>query len=444
MSLRLFCGVLCGALLTGGAAQAAEPVKPAILFENVRIFDGKGSALSAPSSVLVEGSLISRISQGPIQVEGEVQRIDGQGKTLMPGLIDVHTHLMFASLPQVALLTNDITFATVAATKAADDMLMRGFTSARDLGGPVFGLKKGIDMGIIKGPRIWPAGAMISQSGGHGDFRLPNELPALAGQYSFGERANAAMVADSPDAVRQRTREQLALGATQIKLMAGGGVASSYDPIDVTQYTVPEIRAAVEAADNWGTYVTVHAYTPKAVRQAIEAGVKCIDHGQMLDEATARLMAEKGVWWSLQPFTDDRKSPFPEGSANRLKQLEMYKGTDHAFALAKQFGIKTAFGTDALFSAEAAASQGTMLAKMGTWYTPAEVLKMATHDNAELLALSGPRNPYPGRLGVVEAGALADLLLVKGDPLQDLALVADPANNFQVIMKDGKIYKNSL
>lgn len=444
MSLRLFCGVLCGALLTGGPAQSAEPAKSAILFENVRIFDGKGSSLSAPSSVLVEGNLISRISQGPIQVEGEVQRIDGQGKTLMPGLIDAHTHLMFATLPQIALLTNDITFATVAATRAANDMLMRGFTSARDLGGPVFGLKKGIDMGIIQGPRIWPAGAMISQSGGHGDFRLPNELPALAGQYSFGERTNAAMIADSPDAVRQRTREQLALGATQIKLMAGGGVASSYDPIDVTQYTVPEIRAAVEAADNWGTYVTVHAYTPKAVRQAIEAGVKCIDHGQMLDEATARLMAEKGVWWSLQPFTDDRKSPFPEGSANRLKQLEMYKGTDQAFALARQYGIKTAFGTDALFSAEAAASQGTMLARMGTWYTPAEVLKMATHDNAELLALSGPRNPYPGRLGVVEAGALADLLLVRGDPLQDLALVADPANNFQLIMKDGKIYKNSL
>lgn len=444
MSSRLFRSALCGALLIGGAVHAAEAARPAILFDNVRIFDGKGGALSAPSSVLVEGNLITKISQGGIKVEGEVQRIDGQGKTLMPGLIDAHTHLMFATLPQIAVLTNDVTFTTVAATRAANDMLMRGFTSARDLGGPVFGLKKGIDMGFINGPRIWPAGAMISQSGGHGDFRLPNELPALEGQYSFGERANAAMVADSPDAVRQRTREQLALGASQIKVMAGGGVASNYDPIDVTQYTVPEIRAAVEAADNWGTYVTVHAYTPKAVRQAIEAGVKCIDHGQMLDEDTARLMAEKGVWWSLQPFTDDRKSPFPEGSANRLKQLEMYKGTDHAYAMAKKFGIKTAFGTDALFSAQAAADQGTMLAKMGTWYTPAEVLKMATHDNAELLALSGPRNPYPGRLGVVETGALADLLLIDGDPLKDLALVADPANRFKVIMKDGKIYKNTL
>ena len=228
MSLRLFCSALCGALLAGGAVHATEPLHAAILFENVRIFDGKGSALSAPSSVLVEGNLITRISQGGIKVEGEVQRIDGQGKTLMPGLIDAHTHLMFATLPQIAVLTNDVTFTTVAATRAANDMLMRGFTSARDLGGPVFGLKKGIDMGLINGPRIWPAGAMISQSGGHGDFRLPNELPALAGQYSFGERANAAMVADSPDAVRQRTREQLALGASQIKVMAGGVIIGTF------------------------------------------------------------------------------------------------------------------------------------------------------------------------------------------------------------------------
>ena len=165
MSLRLFCSALCGALLTGGAVHATEPAHTATMFDNVRIFDGKGSALSAPSSVLVEGNLITKISQGGIKVEGEVQRIDGQGKTLMPGLIDAHTHLMFATLPQIAVLTNDVTF-----------------TSARDLGGPVVGLKKGIDMGLINGPRIWPAGAMISQSGGHGDFRLPNELPALAGQ----------------------------------------------------------------------------------------------------------------------------------------------------------------------------------------------------------------------------------------------------------------------
>jgi imidazolonepropionase-like amidohydrolase len=226
--------------------------------------------------------------------------------------------------------------------------------------------------------------------------------------------------------------------------MAGGGVASSFDPLDVTQYSVAELRAAVEAAENWGTYVTVHAYTPRAVRQAIEAGVRCIDHGQLLDEATAKLMAEKGVWWSLQPFLDDRPSPFPEGSPNRKKQLEMFGGTDTAYALAKKAGVRTAWGTDTLFDAEVAATQGAQLAKMVRWYTPAQVLRMATADNAELLALSGLRSPYAGRLGVVREGALADLLLVDGDPLANIDLIGDPARSILVIMKDGRVHKNTL
>ncbi len=188
----------------------------------------------------------------------------------------------------------------------------------------------------------------------------------------------------------------------------------------------------------------MHAYTPRAVRQAIEAGVKCIDHGHLLDEATARLMAEKGVWWSLQPFTDDGPSAFADGSPNRLKQLEMFSGTDNAYELAKRNQIKTAWGTDILFSAEVAAKQGQKLAKMVRWYSPAGALKMATADNAELLALSGPRSPYPGKLGVVEEGALADLLLVDGDPLANIDLVADPAKSFLVIIKDGRVYKNVL
>ncbi|EIC21032.1 metal-dependent hydrolase family protein [Thiorhodovibrio frisius] len=423
----------------------AEPSK-AVLFEQVRIFDGRAEQLTEPMWILVVGNRIEAISKAPLEPpEGAaLTRIDGEGRTLMPGLIDAHTHVMYATLSQQTLLTSDIGFLNIAATRAAYDMLMRGFTSIRDLGGPVFGLKRGIDAGLVLGPRIWPAGAFISQSGGHGDFRLPNELPAAPSAFSYSEKVGAAVIADSPDAVRKRAREQLALGASQIKLMAGGGVASIYDPLDVTQYTVAELRAAVEAAENWGTYVTVHAYTPRAVRQAIEAGVQCIDHGQLLDEDTARLIAEHDLWWSLQPFIDDQPSPYPEGSANRVKQLAMYAGTDRAYRLAKQFDIKTAWGTDILFSAKNAPRQGHKLAVMERWFTPAEALRMATSGNAELLALSGPRSPYQGPLGVVETGALADLLLVDGNPLEDLSLVADAANNFLVIMKDGQIYKNSL
>ena len=428
------------------ATHAQDPQPSGVIIENVRIFNGASARLSAPSNVLVVGNVIKTISSAPIAAPPatSVTRIQGGGRTLMPGLIDAHTHIMFATVSQAAILTSDIGFINVAAVKAANDMLMRGFTSIRDMGGPVFGLKRGIDAGLASGPRIWPAGAFISQTGGHGDFRLPNDLPARPGDYTFSERIGAAAIADSPDMVRQRAREQLALGASQIKLMAGGGVASNYDPLDVTQYTVAELRAAVEAAENWGTYVMVHAYTPRAVRQALEAGVKSIDHGHLLDEPTAKLMAEKGVWWSLQPFLDDRPSPFPEGSPNRQKQLEMFGGTDTAYALAKKFKIKTAWGTDTLFDAQVAATQGAQLAKMVRWYTPAEVLKMATADNAELLALSGLRSPYAGKIGVVQEGALADLLLVDGDPLANIRLIEDPAQNFLVIMKDGKIYKNLL
>ncbi len=442
-------GLACwmtGLLPAPALAQAKPAAMTGVLFENVRVFDGKSKTLTPPANVLVVGNVIQNISTAPITppAESKVTRIAGGGRTLMPGMIDAHTHLMFSLLPQVAILTGDIGYINIAAAKGARDMLMRGFTSARDMGGPVFGLKRSIDTGLVEGPRIWPSGAFVSQTGGHGDFRLPNDLPARPGDFTFSERVGAAAIADSPDMVRQRVREQLALGASHIKLMAGGGVSSVYDPLDVTQYTVAELRAAVEAAENWGTYVTVHAYTPRAVRQAIEAGVKCIDHGQLLDDATAKLMAEKGIWWSLQPFTDDRPSAFPEGSPNRAKQLAMYKGTDFAYATAKKFGIRTAWGTDNLFSAEEAEKQGFNLAKMVRWYTPAEVLKMATGDNGELLALSGLRSPYPGKVGVVEKGALADLLLVDGDPIANIKLIEDPGKNFVVIMKDGKVYKNTL
>jgi imidazolonepropionase-like amidohydrolase len=275
---------------------------------------------------------------------------------------------------------------------------------------------------------------------------MPYEIPrTIGGPLSHSEQMGAAAIADSPDEVRLRAREQLMKGATQIKLMAGGGVASPYDPLDVAQYTEAEFRAAVEAAENWGTYVTVHAYTPKAIRTAIAGGVKCIEHGQLADEATAKLMAEKGIWWSLQPFLDDEDAnPQPPGSINRQKQLEMSAGTDTAYQLAKKYKVKTAWGTDTLFDAKLATRQGAQLAKMVRWYTPSEVLKMATADNAELLAMAGPRNPYPGKLGVVEEGALADLLLVDGDPVANIKLIEDPAKNLVVIMKDGKIYKNTL
>jgi imidazolonepropionase-like amidohydrolase len=416
-------------------------VSSATIFRNVRIFDGKTDSLSVASDVLVTGSTIERIGAGSLTVDESTAVIEGAGRTLMPGLIDAHWHAALAVIPVPALMMADIGYIQIVAAREAGNTLMRGFTTVRDVGGPVFGLKRAIDEGVTAGPRIWPSGPIISQTGGHGDFRFPGDVPApRCAALHHSEQVGAAAIADGPDEVRKRVRESLMLGASQIKLAAGGGVASSYDPLDVAQYTEAEFRAAVEAADNWGTYVTVHAYTPKAIRAAIAGGVRCIEHGHLVDEATVKLIADEGIWLCLQPFLDDEDA-IPNPPQNRKKQLQLFAGTDTAYELAKKYKVKTAWGTDTLFDAHLATRQGAQLAKMVRWYTPAEVLRMATSVNAEVLTLSGNRCPYEGRLGVVEESALADLLLVDGDPLANIELLAD-TQKLLVIMKDGKIYKN--
>jgi len=426
-------------------AQAPAAGGAVTLFENVRIFDGKGATLSAPSNVLVRGNLIDRISTEPIPVDrrADTRVVDGGGRTLMPGLIDAHWHAMLARLtPDQAM--GDVGFSNLVAGDEATETLMRGFTTVRDVGGPVFGLKRAIDQGIVKGPRIYPSGAMITVTSGHGDFRPLTALPrTIGGMLSRIEQIGAAMVADSPDEVRLRVREQLMQGASQIKLTAGGGVSSPFSPIDVSTFTEAELRAAVEASENWGTYVAAHAFTSPAIQRAIAAGVLCIEHGFLMDDATARLIADKGVWLSLQPLPEAMRLNLQPGTVQRAKADEVWPGITRAYDFAKRYKIKTAFGTDVLFSGALAQQQGAILASLVRWYTPAEALVMATGTNAELLTLSGKRNPYPGKLGVVEQGALADLLLVEGNPLENINLVAD-RNNFKIIMKDGVIYKNAL
>lgn len=416
-----------------------------ILINNVSVFDGKRNQLFS-GNVLVQADTIARISATPINVPaGSVQVIDGTGKFLIPGLIDAHVHTMYESNTLEGLLYSDIGFVNLIAAHAAEKQLMRGFTAVRDLGGACFGLKKGIDEGLVRGPRIFPSGATISQTAGHGDFGMPNDVPREIGSLSYIERAGMTVIADGPDQVLMRVREQLRRGASQIKIMAGGGIRSNYDALDVTQFTEAEIKAAVDAAAAWGTYVTVHAYTPDAIKQAIKAGVKCIDHGQLADEESAKLMSEQGIWWSLQPFVEDGDlAPYPEGSENRKKQLQMVRGTDNAYRLARKYNIKTAFGTDRLFEAKLAARQGAQLAKLVKWYTPVEVLKMATSGNAELLALSGARNPYPKKLGELTPGAYADMILVDQNPLANISVIAEPDQHFLMIMKNGVIYKNTM
>ncbi|WP_207790377.1 metal-dependent hydrolase family protein [Sandaracinobacter neustonicus] len=439
--MRAFGRILAGSILAllPGTAFADT------LFRNVRIYDGKASQLSAPTSVLVRGNQIAAIGPAAAAASGATV-IEGGGRTLMPGLIDAHWHSMFVRSTPEQMLFGDIGFVNLQAGAEATATLMRGFTTVRDVGGPSFGLKQAIDRNVLPGPRIWPSGAMITITSGHGDFRPTSDLPRDSSKpLSRMEVLGGALVADGPDLVRQRVREQLMQGASQIKLTAGGGVASPHSPLDVSTFTPDELKAAVEAADNWGTYVMVHAYTPAAVRRAIDSGVKVIEHAHLIDDATAKYMAEKGIWLSSQPITEaEFGGVFPPGTDQYDKIHEVFAGTDNLFKLVKKYRLKMSFGTDILFSPAMAGRQGAMLAGMSRWFTPAEVLRQATSTNGELLAFSGKRAPYKGRLGVVEEGALADLLLVEGDPLADINLVADPERNFRIIMKDGKIYKNSL
>ena len=436
--------LVMGAVASAGAQQALTE-QSVTLFTNVRIFDGRSPKLSPPSNVLVRGNRIERISLQPIPTDrrADTAVIDGAGRTLMPGLIDNHVHIFVSAGTQEELIDPKATFEELNRKAAAEAkrMLLRGFTTARDMGGPMFEIKRAADAGNTLGPRIYPSGAMISQTSGHGDSRHPHERSRrFFGTVSKGEELGVSFIADGRDEVLTATRENLRSGASQIKVMAGGGAASAYDPLDVTQYTLDEMKAAVEAAEDWGTYVTVHAYTPRAVQRAVEAGVKCIEHGQLLDEATIKLLARKGVWLSLQSL-DEAPPSAPEHV--REKKHTVVQGTDDAFKWAKQHKVKLAWGTDFLFNPDQNENQNAEILKLQQWFRNAEILRLITHDNAQLLALSGPRNPYPGKLGVVEEGALADLLLVAGDPIADLEILADPEKNLVVIMKDGKVYKDA-
>jgi imidazolonepropionase-like amidohydrolase len=440
-------GATLGAFAAGSGstpARAAAAPMARVAFTNARLFDGKSDALLEGLRVGVDGKRIKAVEPAEAPLEADIRLIDCGGRVLMPGLIDAHWHAMLACLPLTVLLTADAGYITLIAADEARKTLMRGFTSVRDMAGPTFSLKRAIDDGLVPGPRIWPSGAMISQTGGHGDFRFPYEVPASPNApLSRVDAIGGGAVADGVDRVLTRAREQLMLGASQLKLAAGGGVSSHYDPIDVSQYTEAEFRAAVDAAENWGTYVAVHAYTPRAIKTAIRGGVKCIEHGHLMDEATAELIAQNRIWLSTQPFLNNEYSSSQPTAEGEAKAQQVYAGTDAAYKFAKAFNLKTAWGTDILFDSKMTAHQGAILTTLERWYRPAEILKMATAVNGELLAMSGPRNPYPGKLGVIETGALADLIVVDGDPLANLKLIADPDKNFVLIMKDGRVVKDT-
>jgi imidazolonepropionase-like amidohydrolase len=423
----------------------AKTPEPVTVIKNANIFDGEHEQLAKGMSVVIQGNKIAKIGK-EAAVPKDATVIDAKGKVLMPGLIDAHWHTMLNFWPVSKAMSENFGYFSIAAANASREQLLRGFTTVRDVGGNSFGVKKAIDTGLADGPRIYPSGPYIGQTSGHGDFRGPNDVPENPGTpLDYSQRVGHTLIADGVPEVIKRTREALRMGASQIKVMGGGGVSSLYDPLDVTEYTFEEMKAAVDVAKTWNTYVAVHVNTDAAMQQWIKAGALSMEHGFFMEEATAKLMAKKGVWWSMQPMDAHGEDAFKfENPISTAKYGVVVAGLDKAVALAKKYKLKTAFGTDLLFDSALAKKEGKFLAKLKKWYTPFEALKMATHDNAQLIKMCGPRDPYPGELGVVKEGALADLILVDGNPLESIDLVADPDKNFVVIMKDGKIYKYTV
>ncbi len=448
------------AFLITGAAQASTQQ---ILFTDVKVFNGTDNKLH-DVDVLVEGNKIKEVKKGARATSPEVTIIDGEGRTLMPGMIDAHTHMYMNISGGVPAMEN-ATWDQIGARSAhmAVEYLMSGITSVRDMGGGGSGLKKTIDEGLLAGPRIYPSGAYLSQTSGHGDLRLAPQRNRNLTPYTDNnaERLGITITADGPDQVLAATRQNLSQGASQIKIMAGGGVASVLDPLHTLQFLPAEIEAAVAAARDWDTYVGAHVFSDEGIRRCIDAGVMSIEHGFFVSEKTLRLMKEKGVFLvsqmtGISPYLNQLPALQVEPNKSKLA-LAQELAADYVENVRK-VRPKMAFQTDVVFSTGTALRSQIDYEK---WFHAHlfgnfEMLHAATGAAGELLAMSGKANPYPAKLGVIEEGAYADILVVDGNPLEDITVIggnpkwydAEPRGpnipTIRLIMKDGRVYKNTL
>jgi imidazolonepropionase-like amidohydrolase len=407
-----------------------------LLFENARLLDVEAGVLRDGSRVLVEDERIVEVSERASAASG-ARRIDLRGRTLMPGLIDAHVHCAITTMNLAAMTSKPATLVAHEAARVLSGMLRRGFTTVRDAGGADWGLAQAVERGLIEGPRLFFSGRVLSQTGGHGDFTPREDAPRLCACQIHS--SGFSHVADGVPAVRKAAREELRRGATQVKIMASGGVASPSDPIWNLQYSAEEMRAIVEEAAGWRTYAMAHAYTPEAIRRAVDAGVRTIEHGNLIDRATADHMRTRGailVPTLVTYFAIDelgRKLGFPAVSQAKVKDV-----LDQGLAsleIAQAAKLPLGFGTDLL--GETHDQQSREFRLRGQVLAPADVIRSATVVNAGILN----RN---GELGVIAAGAWADLLVVDGDPLSNLALLAEPEKSLLAIVKGGRFVVDRL
>jgi len=450
------------ATLFNATSAAAQDEPSRVLFTNVNVFDGVNEGLVLGMNVLVESNLIAEISSSSIRADGATV-IDGGGRTLMPGLINSHTHLNLTGLTQSYSGLQSAQWSQIGAHAAANarDQLLDGFTTIRDTCGMDDGLQKLIDQGVLVGPRIYTAGACISPTSGHGEARAPNQRTPGA-PPSYMEQLGLIEIADSPDEIRAASRRNFSNGAHFLKLMAGGGISSVIDPLWSVAYTPAELEAAVEAAEFFDTYVMVHAYTDRTVNMAIDAGVKVLDHGQMVTEETVRRIVENDIYWltnlsSLHP--DLLNHPNFASGPVRTKLDSFREGSENLVSYIKRYRPKHVFGVDVVLSSIMLGRFTRDFEKyvFADWFGNHAMLVAATSTPGEMTLLTGRRNPYPdAKLGVIEVGAYADVLIVDGNPLEDISVIganpqwfdAEPREEgietIRVIMKDGVIYKNTL
>ena len=406
------------------------------VLQNASVLDVEAGLLRPGCSLRVEDDRIVEVAEGEVGAAGPA-RIDCGGRTVMPGLIDAHVHAVVTTMNLAAMTNRPLTLIAIEAAKVLERMLLRGFTSVRDAGGADYGLARAVELGRVAGPRLFYSGRALSQTGGHGDFTPRTDEPALCACHIRG--SGIAYVADGVAAVRKAAREELRKGAHQIKIMASGGVASPSDPIWNLQYSPEEMRAIVEEAQSWRTYAMAHAYTPEAIARAVEAGVRTIEHGNLIDAPTAAKMQTSGAY--LVPtlvtyFAIDEMGKalgFPAKSLAKVR--DVLDAGLASLEIARGAGVAIGFGTDLL--GETHEQQSREFGIRARVQSSAEILRSATLTNAEILN-------RPGELGVIAPGALADLLVVDGDPLADIGVLERPEETLRLIARGGTIFKNEL
>jgi imidazolonepropionase-like amidohydrolase len=440
---------------------AEETNAPQVLFANVKIFNGVKNQLTDALDVLVECNVIKQIGRG-IKVGDGTTVIDGGGRTLMPGLIDMHSHLAFSAPSMVAL--ENSTWEELGARTAlvAEDTLMDGFTTVRDAGGMNGrGVKKMIDLGELPGPRIFPSGGFIGATSSHGDIRfLTMRTPGLDGvNDSNMSRLELGFVVDGRAAIMSAARRNLQLGATQLKMMGGGGVATEYDPWHSTTYTLDEMKAVVDVARGYGAYVMAHLNQPESIDMALDAGVLSIEHGFVIDEPTMKKLVKKGAFLSAQMTGTSRElATLPSLTPENLRKLNLAQGQmQNFFHLVKKYKPKQVFAVDAVLTSR---DNYKRQRRHEIWlfakhFGNFAMLKAATSTAGELAYMTKLNNYHAGKIGVIEEGAYADILLVDGNPLEDITVIGgselwlkspQPTDieTIRIIMKGGILYKNTI